>query len=161
MPYKQVGDLEDLFRPEPVLELARRITERVAARLLQLVESYTPVASDSFGERDRPPGTLKRSWREGTLVFKGRTFTIEVYTDDKVAPHVEFPTRPHIIRPKPSRGPNARLRFRSAEGNVIYAREVHHPGTQGSYMMTRALATLEEEWPQIAREELDRQAALR
>lgn len=40
-------------------------------------------------------------------------------------------TRPHLIRPRPerlARNPNAMLAFPGG-GGVIFAREVHHPGT--------------------------------
>lgn len=168
MPYREDRPLSSLFRDEEVLDVAREITEAVGRRLLEVVMDYTPVAEDSFGERARAPGSLRRSWRSGDVRVDGRVFTVEISTDDPIAPMVEWPTRPHLIKPSASKeaiaeakfrakhpgstanGPFARLRFRDRSGQVIYATMVHHPGTHGAYMMTRALATIDEEWPLIA-----------
>lgn len=89
-------------------------------------------------------------------------FGIDSYTEDPVAPHVEWPTRPHLIRPradrraasvlatgKPRRSggdPQAALAWLGPGGVTIFAREVHHPGTQGSHMMRDALAETDATW---------------
>ncbi len=159
MGYRQDGDLADLFDDEPIIAFTRRVAERVQERLLELVTEFTPVAPPD-PDRDRKPGTLRDSWEKGSITFDGRRFEIEVFTMDPVGPHVEYPTRPHIIRPRPERGPGAMLRFR-VDGNVVYAKEVHHPGTKGSFMMTRALDQIQNEWLAIAHEELAREAAVR
>jgi hypothetical protein len=130
--------------------------------------------------RGRMPGTLKASWRTGDLERR-RTVTgdegtaIESYTEDPVAPHVEWPTRPHLIGPRADRAPasvvatgrprrmggdpRAAVRFINRFGQVVYAHEVWHPGTQGTHMMRDALAHVDATWEaRIGRREVDRWA---
>jgi hypothetical protein len=164
-----------------------RTTSRVGDRLHSEVRRRTPVAAPPpglsatqfAGSRGRAPGTLKASWRTGK-VEKTRTATglegraIDEYTEDPQAPHVEWPTRPHIIRPNPNRGaasviasgkprragsdPGARLRFVNSFGRIVFAKEVHHPGTQGTHMMRDSLAELDASWREIGDEEMARWA---
>lgn len=152
MPYIADGVLPDLFDVDRLDEVFRRITLRCGDFLKDRVAEYTPVAEDPFGERKRPPGTLKRSWEIGKVKLEGNVYFIEVTTDDEVAPFVEWDTRPHVIRARRAMS----LRFRDRRGKVVYAYSVRHPGTRGSRMMGRALADLRQEWPRIAREELAR-----
>lgn len=58
-----------------------------------------------------------------------------VYTNVNYAPYVHDGTRPHVIRPRRRGGA---LRFRVG-GAIVYAREVHHPGTAARPFLTRAL----------------------
>jgi hypothetical protein len=164
-----------------------RTAKRAGEALHDGVRKRTPVAnpppgltaSQFAGSRGRAPGTLKASWRTGK-VEKTRSATgverrsVEEYTEDPIAPHVEWPTRPHVIRPRLDRGaasvlatgrprrlgndPMARLRFVTAGGRVVYAAEVHHPGTQGVHMMRDSLAALDVEWREIGVEEMERWA---
>lgn len=161
MSYRTEGNrsLADLFREEPLLAASRRIAERCTDRLLALVREYTPVADPDgapTGEwliaRGREPGHLRRSWERTTVLWEGDGLRAEVLTRDPVAPFVEYPTSPHVIRP---RRPDGWLRF-WVRGVLVFAKVVHHPGTRGSFMMHRAAEALRAEFPGIAREELDR-----
>ncbi len=135
----------DLFDADALTAEAWRIADRVADYLLDRVKALTPVGSPPQGQGEsdwidsrggRRPGTLKESWEKGAIVALGPDHVrVAVETFDPVAPHVEYPTRPHAIR---ARRPGGRLRFYQG-GQVRFAAEVWHPGTQGSFMMTRAL----------------------
>lgn len=177
MGYTQAGSFEEMYRTEPWERCMERITERCGVRLLDVAVALTPVAevdSDDLFSRGRTPGTLKRSWRRGEVVlFSTGSLSVTVENLDPIARMVEYPTRPHVIRPRADRAPasvvvtgkprgtvqdgRAMLRFK-VDGHVVYAREVHHPGTHGAYMLTRALAYLAVEWREIAREEIERTA---
>ena len=63
------------------------------------------------------------------------------------AKYVEYPTAPHIIRAAPGK----MLHFTGKDGNDVFAKEVHHPGTDAQpfirpafhridYFVTEALA---------------------
>lgn len=147
------GSLAELVPDEQwIIDDAVRTARRVGRRLLELVERYTPVAEpDPRDDRGgRVPGTLRRSWRLGEpVILPGGRVRIEVFTRDRIAPHVEYPTRPHIIRPRRARA----LRF-FADGQMVFAMQVQHPGTRGSFMMARAMAQVAVEWRGIARREL-------
>ena len=124
----------------------RAIAIRMAFEIKEKVRRYTPTAvrppKVSAGvfrtERDdRKPGTLKDSWEIGKPYKVGNLMVIEIYTEDPIAPHVEYDTRPHPIKAKPG----SVLRFRSSKtGEVVYATEVMHPGTTGVHMLARACA---------------------
>lgn len=142
----------------------RRTTGRVGDLLLERTRAHTPVAKPPPGAaaewleaRKRAPGTLKDSWLVGEVTVKadGTTYTVPVYTLDPIAPHVEWPTMPHLILP---RRPGGWLRFWDRFGGVVFARLVHHPGTHGSFMLTTALAEIALEWQAIGAEEMDRWA---
>jgi hypothetical protein len=49
--------------------------------------------------------------------------------------YVLFGTKPHIIRPRRRKA----LRFIGRSGGVVFARQVHHPGTAANNFMVRAL----------------------
>lgn len=160
------GRLADLWREEPIRETARRITDRVGEDLRARVAYHTPVASpphfavadEWLSERGmRYPGKLKRSWKVGQLdaTIGGERMTIDVYTDDPVAPFVEWDCAPHLILP---RKPGGVLRFRNRFGDVIFAKVVHHPGTRGAHMMATAIAEVAASWEAIGEEEVDRMA---
>lgn len=145
-------------------------------------------AVEGLGGSTRAPGTLQRSWKIRYPDGATDELVLEVWTDDPIAEYVEWDTRPHEIRPKADReaasvvtsakprairadstrlptqeeaaaGVVGRAALRFVEhGYVIYARVVHHPGTRGQHMMTKALADLEAEWERIANEEMQRWA---
>jgi hypothetical protein len=151
VPYVADKSLESLFGDEWLDDYCRRVVRRVGELLLQLAESFTPVAEDPFGDRKRRPGTLRDSWRLGEIEHKGATWRVDVASFDEVAKWVEFPTAPHVIRPRAG----VALRFRGAGGKTVYARVVHHPGTAGQRMMGKAIANVSQSWERIAREELE------
>lgn len=157
---------ESLLPSEERLDTAfRAITHAVGERLRELVAEYTPVSDDPFREfPGRLPGTLRRSWELGDVDVRGTRYTVVVETHDPVAPHVEWDTAPHRIKPRPDRvaraaaeGRRAMLSWRdSRTGLQVFAHEVLHPGTSGAHMMARALDRLELEWPVIVEREMTR-----
>ena len=146
MSYKASGSLSHVVNvEEDVDEIERALALRMAYEIQEAVRRLTPVAvrtpQVSAGvfarERSRRPGTLKDSWEIGHLTKIGSVAMIEVYTEDPIAPYVEYDTQPHTIRAKPG----SVLRFRSTKtGDVIYAAEVMHPGTTGVHMLAKACA---------------------
>lgn len=183
MPYAQDIDFADLFEQGPMLAACRRTTERVGEKITEGARTRSPVHVPPPGQPDtyrgdRPPGTLKGSWKTGevgvTATVAGTPrFGVDSWTEDPVAPHVEWNTRPHIIRPradrraasvvasgKPRRAgsdPQAALRFIDGFGHVRFAAEVHHPGTQGQHMMRDSLAETRATWvTDVGEEEMAR-----
>lgn len=169
-----------MYREEPMVAAARRTTDRTGSDLKERVRRHTPVshppAGMSAGEwiasrKGRVPGTLRESWERTEVRGAGGHFEVSVLTHDRVAPLVEWETRPHTIRPKPDRAPatvvatgnprgtvqdgRAHLRF-EGEGGVVYAKEVHHPGTRGAHMMAASLTEEAVAWQAIGREEMER-----
>lgn len=149
MSYKANGSLEHAVAIDGEKRIdatERALAIRMAFEIKEKVRRYTPTAvrppKVSAGvfqsERDnRRPGTLKDSWEIGKPYKIGNLLVIDIYTDDPIAPHVEYDTRPHPIRAKPG----SVLRFRSSKtGEVVYATEVMHPGTTGVHMLARACA---------------------
>jgi hypothetical protein len=164
MGYTSDGDVADLCDVSAVDRCADRITGRVGEFLHERVTRHTPVAERPPGvdsrEWDdarggRQPGDLKRSWKVGEVTVEaeatGEHRRIDVYTDDPVAPHVEWDTLPHIIVPK---DPDGWLRFWDSAGDIVFAQIVHHPGTRGQHMMATALAETAAAWKGIAAEEV-------
>lgn len=153
------GLLADLAAPldRGVDRFARRAANEVGKDLLRRVTMHTPVAKRtpevvaSYGTgtawvtaRKRQPGALRDSWEVGevTLLHAGRYYRVPVFTRDPVAPHVEWPTMPHLIAP---RRPGGLLTIPTRHG-MVFAKLVHHPGTQGSYMMATALQEIAATW---------------
>lgn len=147
-----------------VNRFGRRTTEKVGDRYQKRVKHHTPVSKVtaaevlSFGSRGaelnrggRPRGALRDSWLVGEvdLLWNGQVFRIDVYTLDPVAPHVEWETRPHLIKP---RNPSGVLTVPTA-GGLVFAKVVHHPGTRGAHMLATATAEIAAEWREIARRE--------
>lgn len=171
----ETKELPALFDQAPAVRFIDRLTKRVGDDITQEVTQRTPISQPPPGiseaewaaHRGRAPGTLKASWYTGDLEHR-KTATgvegraIESMTNDPVAPHVEYPTRPHLIRPSLTRAPAtvlasgnprksgadpaARLRFINRFGRVVYAQEVWHPGTQGTHMMRDALTEVDSTW---------------
>jgi len=156
MGWTSSAPIADMFEVESINAWARRTADRCERRLVDLVKGFTPVAEPHpDDERDgREPGDLRDSWESEVDVFSQDHFRVTVFTRDRIAPHVEYPTRPHIIRPRTA----SVLRF-WAGGQLIFAREVMHPGTQGAFMLHKALDVMRAEWRVIAREELARISA--
>ncbi len=174
MGYSANADLQDLFDVGPAERAARRITERSGEKLTEEATERSPVAEPPAGAialgevdewlkaRKRKPGTLKESWKTSDVEegfsprFAAGTverFSIESYTEDPIAPHVEWDTRPHRIV-----AVNAPvLRFWDEAGKV-FRREVFHPGTRGQHMMRDSLVELEVDWRTIGEEEVARWA---
>lgn len=174
MGYSANADLQDLFAVGPARRAAIRITERTGEELTHEVGRRSPVAAPPGGAvargevgdwlraRDRDPGTLARSWETGQVeiaaspVFRSGTverFAIESFTEDPVAPHVEWDTSPHPIVVVNAQA----LRFWDSVG-IVFRRMVFHPGTRGQHMMRDSLEWLEAEWRRVGEEEVKRWA---
>lgn len=168
--------LDELFPTEP-LERSLARTARDTGRLIERqARRNTPVSTPPQGmargewlasRGGRRPGRMRSRWRtsEPTRTAsssgRGAQWSVTIENTDPQAVHVEYPTRPHVIRPRRDRAPasvlatgrprkagtdpDARLRF-IYRGRVTYAREVHHPGTQGVFMLRRALEHGESVW---------------
>jgi hypothetical protein len=169
VPYTQDKPFAVLFDRGPTERVAQRITKRVGKRITDEAAHLTPVAvipagmslTQFEGSRGRTPGRMKRGWKTGSVEEQGDHFGIDSYTEDPEAPHVEWDTHPHVIRPSPKRlaasviatgkprrsgtDPQAALRYWSG-GHPTFAREVHHPGTRGVHMMRDALTLAEATW---------------
>lgn len=158
------GSLASFGRPDLMRDAQRRTVERVGPELHRRTVEHTPVAKPPPGheaewlaDRKRAPGTLKESWRVGEVRVQvgGELMSIDVYTRDRIAPFVEWPTLPHIIVPRNFRG---MLRFWDSLGRTVYATIVHHTGTKGAYMLTTALAEIAATWQEIGADEMERWA---
>ncbi len=103
-----------------MLEAGNKIIDRLSEIGIRYVRGITP----------RRSGRLLRSLRiSGRL---GRREIIMGGAEAPYAPYVEYGTRPHIIRPR-----NASVLRFIVEGEIIYAKVVHHPGTRPAEIMGR------------------------
>jgi hypothetical protein len=156
---------EELVDLAPPLERAvRRVGERgakkVGEKLRADVRRFSPVAQESpearasfesrtawLAARRRRPGTLKDSWvqqpTEELAGTRGLRFRVVVESFDPVAPHVEWNTRPHIIRAKALSVPT--------RSGMSFPAQVQHPGTQGVHMMSRAMLQAAGTWERTVR----------
>ena len=75
-------------------------------------------------------GNLKGSI---TTVIAGDGMSAEVTANADYAAHVEYGTRPHVIRPR-----NASMLAFKVGGVTVFAKEVDHPGTAAQPFMTPA-----------------------
>jgi hypothetical protein len=164
MGFQRRGSLSSFGDTGPMVAACRRTAERVGVVLQARVKHHTPVADPPPGHeaewlasRKRLPGTLRESWRVGDVQHVGnRQFSVDVYTEDEIAPYVEWPTLPHLIVP---RRPGGWLRFWTKEGDTVYARIVHHTGTKGSYMMAIGAAETQQLWHELGVKGLEEWAA--
>ncbi|HEX7088736.1 MAG TPA: hypothetical protein VF192_01290 [Longimicrobiales bacterium] len=185
MPLIQETKLGDLFPQAPMLNAARRTVARTGEAITEGAADRSPVADPPAGvaktafegRRGRKAGTLRDSWLTGEVEFDptgprgAPVFGIDSYTEDPVAPHVEWPTRPHLIKPSPDRAaasvrttgkprragtdPQAALMWIGPGGQPRFAREVQHPGTQGVHMMRDSLAEAEVTWQTVGEAEME------
>lgn len=118
-----------------VVGVEERLVEEVAESALGAARQLVPVRSGRLSRslRIEPRGRLERH-----VVMGGARAPH--------APYVEHGTRPHLIRPRRARA----LRF-EVDGEIIYARLVHHPGTSPMEVMARAAEEALKELPGIAR----------
>lgn len=174
MGYKADKSLEDLFPADFVDRAAPKIADAVGEHLHKEVVRRTPVAEPPEAYHGnvaqwiedrggRLPSHLKKSWHKtDSKRTLADTYEISVETEDLVAPHVEWDTMPHLIKPKvPFRisaqtGKMYRSRLRVPYGpRFVFPLEVHHPGTTGQHMMRDSLADVELRWVAIAEKVLD------
>lgn len=102
---------------------------KIAQEAHRFVTSATPPT--------RPGRTdIKKLWvvdqtREGTI----ESYIVRnTYSNPDVITFFEEGTRPHRIKPKNAR----RLHFVTYEGDEVYAKLVHHPGTPAYHMVEQA-----------------------
>jgi hypothetical protein len=189
VPLIQQTPLNALFDPKPMERSATRMAKAVGDLLHDEVVRRTPIATLPPGVtalmRGRVPGTLRESWKTSEVEGGGKLKplnkaqvdkrAVEEYTEDPIGPLVEWPTKPHVIRPRIDRAPasvvatgkprgtvqdgRAHLRYVNRFGRVVYAKEVHHPGTQGVHMMRDALAEVDATWvSRVGHDETERWA---
>jgi hypothetical protein len=141
------GKISSIVRPEVATRTAHKMADRGGARMTELVKMNTPIAPpDDPVERrvrlrKRKRGTLRESIYQKPVLPTQSGFESGCATEDPVAPHVEWSTRPHEIRPIP---PNRRLAF-VKDGEWRFPRVVHHPGTHGQAMFRIGGAMVENE----------------
>ena len=128
-------------------ELIRRLRALGEARpLLRQLQLMT--VREAKQRVPRKTGHLGRSIVPGSI--SGNSAFVEARTP--YAAHVEYGTRPHVIRPKrkgslawPANAAGRRLsgRARTNSGRLIFAKMVRHPGTKGQpYLVPGAKAAL-------------------
>lgn len=100
---------------------AYQVSKRLGIRRV-VMETAVRVESGAISRAPVDKGNLKKSM--GRKTYKGG-MAAEVYNTAEYAPHVEFGTRPHEIRPK-----KGRLLSWVKSGKRIFARKVRHPGTK-------------------------------
>jgi hypothetical protein len=164
------GELTDLV---PGLEHAIERTgvegsRKVGEFLQRRVRRHSPISRPSvaevvsFGRRGaelkrkgRPRGRLANSWHLGEVevLAHGTRMRVPVFSDDPVAPYVEWDTVPHPIVAR-----RARMLTIPTPGGLVFLRAVMHPGTQGVHMMATALQETAAEWQSIIRREWAEQA---
>lgn len=83
---------------------------------------------------ERHTGVYASGFRTTTLLVGGELRT-RITNVAPYASYIERGTRPHVIRPVRAR----MLRFTVGQGTVVFAREVHHPGTKPYRILTDAL----------------------
>jgi hypothetical protein len=101
-----------------------------------LKKVIAPVIYDTHREivMNTPGFELRNS-----IIVEETTDGFIIGTTKKYAPYVELDTRPHIIKPKYKQA----LKF-SIDGNTIFSKEVHHPGTTGHHMFLRGITFFEQ-----------------
>lgn len=150
MPYEATGSLQDMISPEACALTAREIADAGLDAFQANVRRNTPIDTNPYRDRPgRPRGTLRESI-ERTPVDRGRTpagpaYRGRVFTEDDVAPFVEWDTAPHEIRARFAKA----LRWRDA-GGLNFRKAVMHPGTQGQHMFAIGANLTEHELPGIA-----------
>jgi hypothetical protein len=102
-------------------------------------------------------GNLRTSWYRVPSQGADRTrrygypaYVAHLRTDVPYGPHVEWNTRPHIIRPVRAKA----LRFVAKDGTVVFASMVRHPGTTGAHMMAIGAHLTEQNLDDIAEDGL-------
>jgi hypothetical protein len=153
MPFVTSMPLEDMVDEHAAPRACRRIADAFADRLVENTRRNTPVDTSPFRDKPgRPRGTARASVQRTGVELRGRDrYEIRAFSDDPVFPFIEWTTKPHWIRPRQERGPGARLRFPNPKtGDPIFARAVHHPGTQGQHSFAIGALLTEAELGEIA-----------
>lgn len=149
MPFVADRDLSTMVDLDAVDRACKRITDDAGDRLQANVRRNTPVDASPFRDKpDRPRGALRESIERGRVEATVPDYRVRVFTEDPVAPHVEWDTRPHTIR---ARRPGGRLHWRDRQtGDHRFAASVEHPGTTGQHMFAAGAARTEAEIEAVA-----------
>ncbi len=110
---------------QSVLSAAPQRLERAGVLAAKrMAEDYVDMIGDWIGAgRSFTPRT---GAAEQGIGWRPLSDGAEVYANAGHAGHLEYGTRPHIIRPRPGR---KALRFFASGGGMVIRRAVHHPGT--------------------------------
>lgn len=114
----------------PYIKTSQRQLARWA---LDRVKEYTPISKSPYGSSS----TIRDAWTmaEPDEQDPVAVFTIHnIYRRMDVVEFFEYGTRPHIIRPVRARA----LHFMTYEGDEVWSKLVHHPGTPAYHMVERA-----------------------
>jgi hypothetical protein len=117
---KYVNDMRDPIR----LDLAKR-----ANKLLAEATKRCPVNT----------GLLRSTGRKNDGLDGEKPYTDVIFGQDGITDYLGYVlngTPAHMIYPHPR--PNGRLRF-VVGGTIIYAREVHHPGTRANNFLEKSI----------------------
>lgn len=163
MGYVANGRLQDLIDPDACEFTARDMAESIGDAFESNVRRLTP--RDNSPDRDPSRGLHIADTIERTRVRKaGSTYRGEVFTEHPAAPYAEWDTVAHDIRPRADREAasvletgrprgtvqdgRAALSWRSG-GTRVFAKVVHHPGTQGAHMFSRGAAVTQQELDRV------------
>lgn len=109
--------------------LATRSSRPMVARTTEMVARHARLIA---------PGSMKSHIR--AIAGSGVTPIGIVVCDHHAAMFVIHGTKPHIIRP---RSPGGTLRFKpKGGGNYVFAKVVHHPGTEANNFLLKALRSI-------------------
>ncbi|MEM2003164.1 MAG: HK97 gp10 family phage protein [Nitrososphaerota archaeon] len=130
----KIDGLEKLLNqlsPEKSKLIQDKILENTARVMAEEVANLSPVRT----------GQLMRSWSYRKISDSKYI----VGSKAEYASFVEFGTRPHVIYPRRARA----LRF-EVDGEVVFARRVHHPGTPAQKFVAQALRLVQNRFRQFA-----------
>lgn len=134
----KINGLNDLIRD------ANRVGGNMPTKMKQaMIVATTSVQNDA---RKKRPGSFKNQTGDLRRSISRRVEGAHrgvVFTDLKYAPHVEFGTRPHVIRPR-----NKKFLAFKVGAKTVFAKKVNHPGTKAyNYMRD----SFEENKPKITK----------
>lgn len=133
--------LAPLFDRGSIDRVCRELADHAGDRVLYWTRINTPIGHRPFDEF-YVPGQLRASIEKKLLVVYpsrgGLVYESGAESNLSYAGFVEEGTglygkyrRMYVIRPK---NPDGWLRFHDEHGNVVFAKEVHHPGIHGQHM---------------------------
>ena len=139
--------LHRLINREAAPIAARMIVGDAMERWHTITVANTPIETGNLRTAwyRWPPAGANRSRRQGLPAWVAYLRNPVDY-----APHVEWDTRPHVIRPVRAKA----LRFVARDGTVVFAQKVNHPGTKGAHMLSIGAHMTEMQFDSVAEEGL-------
>lgn len=122
-----------------------RLAQDAGDVLLTALQDEAPLSTGV--ENQTPGGAFRESIRQRQLAHYGGGLTLEYVAADPLARFIIEGTQPHIIRPVNGKV----LHFISADGDEVFTREVHHPGTLPNDFPARAWESSRSEIEEILR----------